>query len=69
MATKPGPLRVEHQIRRLVACEGNKSYPHQPITYPYDCDHPYRCPLCEALDRVDELEQQLRRAEDSHGSL
>lgn len=56
MVSKPGPLKADY--RRLVACEGGKGYPHEPITYQYDVDHPYRCPLCDALDHVDELERK-----------
>jgi len=44
---------------RLVACEGHKGLPHEPITYQMDTDHPYRCPLCDALDQLDDANHQL----------
>ena len=48
-------------MARLVACEGHKGLPHEPITYLFNADHPYRCPLCETLDRIDDLEHDIAR--------
>jgi len=37
----------------LAGCNGNKALPHEPIAYVKDAQHPFRCPLCEALDKLD----------------
>ena len=39
-------------MARLVACEGHKGLPHETITYLFNADHPYRCPLCDTLDQL-----------------
>lgn len=48
-------------MQMLVPCQGSKHNPHEPITYAQDPNQPWRCPLCEALDTVDELTQKLSR--------
>lgn len=50
-------------MARLVACEGHKGLPHEPITYLFNADHPYRCPLCETLDQLDDATHALSLAD------
>jgi hypothetical protein len=44
----------------LAGCNGSKNLPHEPIAYVKDVEHPFRCPLCEAMDRIDTLEHDLK---------
>jgi hypothetical protein len=46
--------------KELAGCSGNKALPHEPIAYVKDEEHPFRCPLCEAMDRIDALEHELK---------
>jgi hypothetical protein len=45
--------------KELVGCNGSKALPHETIAYLKSEEHPFRCPLCEAMDKIDDLTHQL----------
>jgi hypothetical protein len=45
--------------KELVGCNGSKALPHETIAYLKDEAHPFRCPLCDAMDTIDNLKHDL----------